>query len=176
MQVAQCWGTISVGPVPFRCLAGPCFLPPGVARGQRDHRQASKRWLHEGGQECECKDWFLRAPKRKLMTVPEMPKKQCPCDQFKASVKKTSKAPKAPQEAKQALQSLPGISQTMSASKLCSAFIGALRLCSRNFLPHRSLHHSNHPPCTGSPPLKRKLPHSRDLGQEKNLKLNRSQK
>ncbi|EFB28120.1 hypothetical protein PANDA_013244, partial [Ailuropoda melanoleuca] len=34
-------------------------------------------------------DWFLRAPKRKLMTVPEMPKKQCPCDQFKASVKKT---------------------------------------------------------------------------------------
>ncbi|XP_008707907.1 C-X-C motif chemokine 17 [Ursus americanus] len=62
---------------------------PGVARGQRDHRQASKRWLHEGGQECECKDWFLRAPKRKLMTVPEMPKKQCPCDQFKASVKKT---------------------------------------------------------------------------------------
>ncbi|KAF5921330.1 hypothetical protein HPG69_007303, partial [Diceros bicornis minor] len=36
-------------------------------------------------------------------------------------------ASKAPQEAKQALQSLPAISQTMSASKLCSAFIGALR-------------------------------------------------
>lgn len=58
MQVAQCWGTISVGPVPFRCLARPCFLPPGVARGQRDHRQASKRWLHEGGQECECKGQY----------------------------------------------------------------------------------------------------------------------
>ncbi|XP_024433397.1 C-X-C motif chemokine 17 [Desmodus rotundus] len=62
---------------------------PGVARGQRDQRQASGRWIQEGGQECECKDWFLRAAKRKLMAVPRLPKKQCPCDHLKANVKKT---------------------------------------------------------------------------------------
>ncbi|XP_004408201.1 PREDICTED: VEGF coregulated chemokine 1 [Odobenus rosmarus divergens] len=62
---------------------------PGVARGHRDDRQAPERWLREEGQECKCKDWFLRGPKRKIMTVPETPKKQCPCDQYKASVKKT---------------------------------------------------------------------------------------
>ncbi|KAM8963892.1 C-X-C motif chemokine 17 [Lycaon pictus] len=62
---------------------------PGVARGHRDNRQAPSRRLQEDGQECECKDWFLRAHKRKLITVPGMPKKQCPCDHFKANVKKT---------------------------------------------------------------------------------------
>ncbi|XP_054423619.1 C-X-C motif chemokine 17 [Pteronotus mesoamericanus] len=62
---------------------------PGVARGQRDQRQASGRWLQEGGQECECKDWLLRAPKRRLMAAPRLPKKQCPCDHFKGNVKKT---------------------------------------------------------------------------------------
>ncbi|XP_045387519.1 C-X-C motif chemokine 17 isoform X1 [Lemur catta] len=62
---------------------------PGVARGHWDQGQASRRWLQEGGQECECKDWFLRAPKRKLMPVPGLPKKQCPCDRFKGKVKKT---------------------------------------------------------------------------------------
>ncbi|XP_022259207.1 C-X-C motif chemokine 17 isoform X2 [Canis lupus baileyi] len=66
-----------------------CCLPPGVARGHRDNRQAPSRRLQEDGQECECKDWFLRAHKRKLITVPGMPKKQCPCDHFKANVKKT---------------------------------------------------------------------------------------
>ncbi|TEA42812.1 hypothetical protein DBR06_SOUSAS1610348, partial [Sousa chinensis] len=34
-------------------------------------------------------DWFLRAPKRKLMTVPRLPRKPCPCDHFKGRVKKT---------------------------------------------------------------------------------------
>ncbi|TKC35864.1 hypothetical protein EI555_010251, partial [Monodon monoceros] len=34
-------------------------------------------------------DWFLRAPERKLMTVPRLPKKPCPCDHFKGRVKKT---------------------------------------------------------------------------------------
>ncbi|ELW71059.1 VEGF co-regulated chemokine 1 [Tupaia chinensis] len=34
-------------------------------------------------------DWFLRAPKGKLMTVPGRPKKQCPCDHLKGHVKKT---------------------------------------------------------------------------------------
>ncbi|XP_062965205.1 C-X-C motif chemokine 17 [Cynocephalus volans] len=62
---------------------------PGVARGHRDQRQASGRWLQEGGQGCGCKDWFLRAPKRKLMTVPGLPEKQCPCDPFKGNAKKT---------------------------------------------------------------------------------------
>ncbi|XP_006142075.1 C-X-C motif chemokine 17 isoform X2 [Tupaia chinensis] len=62
---------------------------PGVARSHRDQRQASGRWLQEGGQDCECKDWFLRAPKGKLMTVPGRPKKQCPCDHLKGHVKKT---------------------------------------------------------------------------------------
>ncbi|XP_015985390.2 C-X-C motif chemokine 17 [Rousettus aegyptiacus] len=62
---------------------------PGVARGHRDQRQSSGRWLQEGGQECECKDWFLRAPKRKLMAAPRLPKKQCPCDHFRSNVKKT---------------------------------------------------------------------------------------
>ncbi|XP_003362375.1 C-X-C motif chemokine 17 [Equus asinus] len=62
---------------------------PGVAKGHRDRHQASGRWLQAGGQECECKDWLLRAPKRKLMTVPGLPQKQCPCDHFKGNVKKT---------------------------------------------------------------------------------------
>ncbi|KAM9047894.1 C-X-C motif chemokine 17 [Megaptera novaeangliae] len=62
---------------------------PGIARGHRDQHQASGRWLQDGGQECECKDWFLRAPKRKLMTVPGLPKKPCPCDHFKGRMKKT---------------------------------------------------------------------------------------
>ncbi|XP_076987854.1 C-X-C motif chemokine 17 [Tamandua tetradactyla] len=62
---------------------------PGVARGHRDQLQASRRWLQEGGQECECKDVLLRAPKRKLMTVPGLPKKHCPCDHLKDNVKKT---------------------------------------------------------------------------------------
>ncbi|XP_062031941.1 C-X-C motif chemokine 17 [Lepus europaeus] len=61
----------------------------GVARGHRDQRQTSGRWLWEDGQECECKGWFLRAPTRKLMTVPRLPKKHCPCDHFKSTVKKT---------------------------------------------------------------------------------------
>uniref|UniRef100_A0A8C4LBK9 C-X-C motif chemokine 17 n=1 Tax=Equus asinus TaxID=9793 RepID=A0A8C4LBK9_EQUAS len=68
-----------------------CFLLTGLARGHRDQRQASRRWLQAGGQECECKDWFQRAPKRKLMTVPGLPQKQCPCDHFKGNVKKTRK-------------------------------------------------------------------------------------
>ncbi|KAI5234613.1 C-X-C Motif Chemokine 17 [Manis pentadactyla] len=62
---------------------------PAVARGHRDQHQVSGRWLQEDGQECECKDWFLRAPKRKLMTVPGLPKKKCPCDHFKSNMKKT---------------------------------------------------------------------------------------
>nr|XP_008539372.1 PREDICTED: VEGF coregulated chemokine 1-like [Equus przewalskii] len=62
---------------------------PGLARGHRDQRQASRRWLQAGGQECECRDWFQRAPKRKLMTVPGLPQRQCPCDHFKGNVKKT---------------------------------------------------------------------------------------
>nr|XP_008539365.1 PREDICTED: VEGF coregulated chemokine 1-like [Equus przewalskii] len=62
---------------------------PGVARRHRDQHQTSGRWLKAGGQECECKDWFLRAPKRKPMTVPGLPQKRCPCDHFKGNVKKT---------------------------------------------------------------------------------------
>ncbi|XP_019484578.1 PREDICTED: C-X-C motif chemokine 17 [Hipposideros armiger] len=62
---------------------------PGVARGHRDKHQASGRWLQEGGQECECKDWLLRAPRRKLMALPRLPKKQCPCDHVKGNVRKT---------------------------------------------------------------------------------------
>lgn len=50
-----------------------------------------------------------------------------------------------------------------------------IQLCRRNFLPHRSLHHSNHLPSTRCPFLNRKLPHSRHLGQEKSLKLNGNQ-
>ncbi|XP_055992585.1 C-X-C motif chemokine 17 [Sorex fumeus] len=61
----------------------------GVARGYKDQRQRSGRWLQEGGQECECKDWFERASKRKLMAVTALPKKQCPCDHFKSNMKKT---------------------------------------------------------------------------------------
>ncbi|PNI95473.1 CXCL17 isoform 2 [Pan troglodytes] len=34
-------------------------LKPGVARGHRDRGQASRRWLQEGGQECECKAMLL---------------------------------------------------------------------------------------------------------------------
>ncbi|KAB1273814.1 C-X-C motif chemokine 17, partial [Camelus dromedarius] len=89
------------------CLEVTCFLPTGVARGHRDQRQASGRRLQEGAQECDCKglsskffldpllnltlltDWFLRASERKLMTVPRLPKKPCPCDRFKGRVKKT---------------------------------------------------------------------------------------
>ncbi|XP_003406711.1 C-X-C motif chemokine 17 [Loxodonta africana] len=63
---------------------------PGVARGHRDQRQASRRSLQKDSQECECKDWLLGAPKRKSMTVtvPGLPKKPCPCDHFKGNVKK----------------------------------------------------------------------------------------
>ncbi|XP_049643462.1 C-X-C motif chemokine 17 [Suncus etruscus] len=64
-------------------------LTSGVARGYRDQRQRSGLWLWEGGQECECKGWFQRAPKRKLMAEQGLPKKQCPCDRFKSKVKKT---------------------------------------------------------------------------------------
>ncbi|XP_069407053.1 C-X-C motif chemokine 17 [Ovis canadensis] len=60
----------------------------GVARGQRDQRQASGRWLREGGQECECQDWFLRGP-RTPITAPRLTKKPCPCDRFKGRMKKT---------------------------------------------------------------------------------------
>ncbi|XP_040832529.1 C-X-C motif chemokine 17 [Ochotona curzoniae] len=60
-----------------------------VARGHKDQRQTSGRWLWEDGQECECKGWFLRAPKRKLMTVHGQAKKHCPCDHFKGTAKKT---------------------------------------------------------------------------------------
>uniref|UniRef100_A0A8C4LBY1 Uncharacterized protein n=1 Tax=Equus asinus asinus TaxID=83772 RepID=A0A8C4LBY1_EQUAS len=127
--VTQCWGTTSVGHFLFQCLEVTFFLLTGVARRHRDQHQASGRWLKADGQECECKDWFLRAPKRKPMTVPGLPQKRCPCDHFKGNVKKTSKAP---QGAKQALQSLPAISQTVSASKPCSAFVGALRAHSPN--------------------------------------------
>ncbi|KAB0407305.1 hypothetical protein E2I00_010990, partial [Balaenoptera physalus] len=48
-----------------------------------------------GGSRTEAKNvsakvnWFLRAPKRKLMTVPGLPKKPCPCDHFKGRMKKT---------------------------------------------------------------------------------------
>ncbi|XP_058385386.1 C-X-C motif chemokine 17-like [Diceros bicornis minor] len=65
---------------------------PNPGKGHKSHRdqcQAFGRWLQAGGQDCECKDWFLRAPKRKLMTVPGLPKNQCPCDHFKGNVKKT---------------------------------------------------------------------------------------
>ncbi|XP_005412411.1 PREDICTED: VEGF coregulated chemokine 1 [Chinchilla lanigera] len=61
----------------------------GVARGRRDQRQAPRSRLREGGQECECKDWFLRALRRKLMAVSRLPKKQCPCDRVKVNVKKS---------------------------------------------------------------------------------------
>nr|XP_027801578.1 C-X-C motif chemokine 17 [Marmota flaviventris] len=62
---------------------------PGVARGNRDQRQASGRRLLKGSQECECKDWFLRASKKKPMTAAGLPKKRCPCDHSTVSVKKT---------------------------------------------------------------------------------------
>ncbi|XP_066128089.1 C-X-C motif chemokine 17 isoform X2 [Saccopteryx bilineata] len=58
---------------------------PGVNRSHKDKRQASGRWLQEGRQEY----WFLRAPKRKLMAVPRLPKKQCPCDHLKGNMKRT---------------------------------------------------------------------------------------
>ncbi|XP_057619147.1 C-X-C motif chemokine 17 [Chionomys nivalis] len=61
---------------------------PGVAKSHGDQRQVSGRWLQEGGQECECRDWFLRAPKRKSTRVLESSKKQCPCDHVKDSEKK----------------------------------------------------------------------------------------
>uniref|UniRef100_A0A9L0RUS8 C-X-C motif chemokine 17 n=1 Tax=Equus caballus TaxID=9796 RepID=A0A9L0RUS8_HORSE len=87
--VTQCWGTTSVGHFLFQCLEVTFFLLTGVARRHRDQHQTSGRWLKAGGQECECKDWFLRAPKRKPMTVPGLPQKRCPCDHFKGNVKKT---------------------------------------------------------------------------------------
>ncbi|XP_005087122.1 C-X-C motif chemokine 17 isoform X2 [Mesocricetus auratus] len=62
---------------------------PRVARSHGDQRQAFGRWLREGGQECECRDWFLRASKRKSTPVLEPPRKQCPCDHVKGSEKKT---------------------------------------------------------------------------------------
>uniref|UniRef100_A0A8D2DX45 C-X-C motif chemokine ligand 17 n=1 Tax=Sciurus vulgaris TaxID=55149 RepID=A0A8D2DX45_SCIVU len=62
---------------------------PGVARGNRNQHQASGRRLVEGSGDCECKDWFLRASKRRLMTVPRLPKKRCPCDHSTVNVKKT---------------------------------------------------------------------------------------
>nr|XP_040134912.1 C-X-C motif chemokine 17 [Ictidomys tridecemlineatus] len=80
---------VSVGPFPFRCLEVTCFLPTGVARGHRDQRQASGRRLLKGSQECECKDWFLRASKKKPMTEAGLPKKRCPCDHSTVGVKKT---------------------------------------------------------------------------------------
>ncbi|XP_023560285.1 C-X-C motif chemokine 17 isoform X1 [Octodon degus] len=61
----------------------------GVARGRWDQRQAPRRWLSEGSQECECKDPFLGVLRRNLMTEPQLPKKQCPCDHVKVNVKKT---------------------------------------------------------------------------------------
>ncbi|TKC36738.1 hypothetical protein EI555_011271, partial [Monodon monoceros] len=48
----------------------------------------------EDGNNSLISDWFLRAPERKLMTVPRLPKKPCPCDHFKGRVKKTSKLQK----------------------------------------------------------------------------------
>ncbi|XP_058438992.1 C-X-C motif chemokine 17 isoform X1 [Marmota monax] len=63
----------------------------GVARGNRDQRQASGRRLLKGSQECECKDWFLRASKKKPMTAAGLPKKRCPCDHSTVSVKKTNR-------------------------------------------------------------------------------------
>ncbi|XP_076430179.1 C-X-C motif chemokine 17 [Peromyscus maniculatus bairdii] len=61
---------------------------PGVARSHGGQRQASRRWLQEGGQECECRDWFLRTPKRESTPVLEPRRKQCPCDHIKGGEKK----------------------------------------------------------------------------------------
>ncbi|CAH7380941.1 C-X-C motif chemokine 17 isoform X2 [Phodopus roborovskii] len=61
---------------------------PRVGRSQGNQRQVSGRWLREGGQECECRDWFLRAPKRKSTPVLEPARKPCPCDHVKGSEKK----------------------------------------------------------------------------------------
>ncbi|XP_031240089.1 C-X-C motif chemokine 17 [Mastomys coucha] len=61
---------------------------PGVARSHGDQHRAPTKWLLEGGQECECKDWFLRAPKRKTTAVLGPPRKQCPCDHVKGGEKK----------------------------------------------------------------------------------------
>ncbi|XP_052013527.1 C-X-C motif chemokine 17 [Apodemus sylvaticus] len=61
---------------------------PGVARSQEDQHRAPGPWLLEDGQECECKDWFLRVPKRKPTAVLGPPRKQCPCDHVKGSEKK----------------------------------------------------------------------------------------
>uniref|UniRef100_A0A8C3WL05 Uncharacterized protein n=1 Tax=Catagonus wagneri TaxID=51154 RepID=A0A8C3WL05_9CETA len=113
-----------------------CFLLTGIARGHRDTHQASGRGLQEGVQECECKDWFLRAPRGNLMTVHELPKKPCPCDHFKGRVNKTSKlTPKTPQEANEAIQSLPAVSQTMSAGELFSTAGHSASICSQSLLP-----------------------------------------
>ncbi|XP_008844677.1 C-X-C motif chemokine 17-like [Nannospalax galili] len=62
---------------------------PGLSRNHRDQRQASRRWLQEGSQECQCKDWFLRAPGRKFTAEPRTPRKHCPCDHLKSNVKKS---------------------------------------------------------------------------------------
>ncbi|XP_034374991.1 C-X-C motif chemokine 17 [Arvicanthis niloticus] len=61
---------------------------PGGARNHGDQHRAPRRWLLEGGQECECKDWFLQVPKRKTTAVLGPPRKQCPCDHVKGSEKK----------------------------------------------------------------------------------------
>ncbi|XP_032750064.1 C-X-C motif chemokine 17 [Rattus rattus] len=60
----------------------------GVARHHGDQHRAPRRWLWEGGQECDCKDWSLRLSKRKTTAVLEPPRKQCPCDHVKGSEKK----------------------------------------------------------------------------------------
>uniref|UniRef100_A0A452FVG1 C-X-C motif chemokine ligand 17 n=1 Tax=Capra hircus TaxID=9925 RepID=A0A452FVG1_CAPHI len=61
----------------------------GVARGQRDQRQASGRWLREGGQECECQGQLVPESPRTPITAPRLTKKPCPCDRFKGRMKKT---------------------------------------------------------------------------------------
>ncbi|XP_055476689.1 C-X-C motif chemokine 17 [Psammomys obesus] len=58
---------------------------PGVARSHGSQPQAPGRWLWEGGQECECRDWLLKAPKRNPRAVLGPPRKQCPCDHVKGS-------------------------------------------------------------------------------------------
>ncbi|XP_047647060.1 C-X-C motif chemokine 17-like [Phacochoerus africanus] len=76
--------------LPLRLMSTVSSNPnTGITRGHRDPRQASGKWLQEAVQECECKDWFLRAPRRKFMTAHGLPKKPCPCDHFKGRVKKT---------------------------------------------------------------------------------------
>uniref|UniRef100_A0A8D1RVK3 Uncharacterized protein n=1 Tax=Sus scrofa TaxID=9823 RepID=A0A8D1RVK3_PIG len=47
--------TICLGLFFIQCLEVTCFLLTGIARGHRDPRQASGKWLQEDVQECECK-------------------------------------------------------------------------------------------------------------------------